>query len=200
MRDRQLRYYPTCVVCGEKASHADHVLAIANGGTTDGRLQSMCRQAPPREDRPGQPRGRQAGGRKTKGEAAMNRTTFSSFGRRKKRPSKPFIHQEGCKIAEVDPGVEIPWSYLGDGFWKAECVCGFETFTEPLIDDRVRLDPLDPRTGRHLGQCEYVSETDPAVLKVLLKVKPGMGEGYDWVECNGCDMGWQVAHFAESVG
>jgi hypothetical protein len=41
MRDRQLRDYPTCV-CGEKASHADHVLAIANGGTTDGRLQSMC--------------------------------------------------------------------------------------------------------------------------------------------------------------
>ena len=42
MRDRQLRDYPSCVVCGQKASHADHVLAIANGGTTDGRLQSMC--------------------------------------------------------------------------------------------------------------------------------------------------------------
>jgi hypothetical protein len=42
MRDSQLRDYPDCVVCGEKASHADHVLAVANGGTTDGRLQSMC--------------------------------------------------------------------------------------------------------------------------------------------------------------
>ena len=42
MRDRQLRDYPTSIVCGEKASHVDHVLAIANGGTTDGRLQSMC--------------------------------------------------------------------------------------------------------------------------------------------------------------
>jgi hypothetical protein len=42
MRDRQMKDYPTCVACGEKASHADHVLAIANGGTTDGRLQSMC--------------------------------------------------------------------------------------------------------------------------------------------------------------
>jgi 5-methylcytosine-specific restriction endonuclease McrA len=42
MRDRQLRDYPTCVVCSEKTSHADHIHAIANGGTTDGRLQSMC--------------------------------------------------------------------------------------------------------------------------------------------------------------
>jgi len=42
MRDRQLRDHPDCVVCGNKASHADHVLAIALGGTTDGQLQSMC--------------------------------------------------------------------------------------------------------------------------------------------------------------
>jgi hypothetical protein len=40
--------------------------------------------------------------------------------------------------------------------------------------------------------------TDPSVLKVLLKVKPGLGEGYDWVECGACDAGWQV-HHAESV-
>jgi 5-methylcytosine-specific restriction endonuclease McrA len=42
MRERQLRDYPTCVVCGERASHADHVLSIALGGSQDGRLQSMC--------------------------------------------------------------------------------------------------------------------------------------------------------------
>ena len=42
MRDRQLRDYPTCVVCGEPAGHADHVLAIALGGSQDGQLQSMC--------------------------------------------------------------------------------------------------------------------------------------------------------------
>jgi 5-methylcytosine-specific restriction endonuclease McrA len=41
MRDRQLKDYPDCVVCGQKASHADHMVAIANGGTTDGQLQSM---------------------------------------------------------------------------------------------------------------------------------------------------------------
>jgi hypothetical protein len=75
-----------------------------------------------------------------------------------------------------------------------------ETYTEPLVDDRVRLNPLDPKTSRHLGQCEYIAETDRGVLKVLLKVKPGMGEGYDWVECGACDAGWQVPHYAESVG
>jgi hypothetical protein len=58
-------------------------------------------------------------------------------------------------------------------------VRGIETYREPASDDRVRLCPYEPATARHLGQCEYVSETDPAVLKVLLKVKPGLGEGYD---------------------
>jgi hypothetical protein len=42
MRERQLRDYPTCVVCGQKAGHADHVLAISLGGSEDGKLQSMC--------------------------------------------------------------------------------------------------------------------------------------------------------------
>jgi site-specific DNA-cytosine methylase len=36
--------------------------------------------------------------------------------------------------------------------------------------NRVRVDPLDPRTGHHLGQCEFASETDAAMLRVLLKV------------------------------
>jgi hypothetical protein len=31
------------------------------------------------------------------------------------------------------------------------------------------------KTGRHLGQCEFVGETDPAMLKILLKVAPGSG-------------------------
>jgi hypothetical protein len=37
------------------------------------------------------------------------------------------------------------------------------------------------------------------VLKILLKVRPGLGEGYDWVECGACSAGWQVPYF-ESVG
>lgn len=78
-------------------------------------------------------------------------------------------------------------------------MCSFESFNEPIVDDRVRLDPLDPTTSRHAGESEYMSETDPSVLKVLLKVKPGLGEGYDWVECGAGGAGWQVPHF-ESVG
>ena len=42
MRERQLRNHPDCVVCGQKAGHADHVLAISLGGSQHGRLQSMC--------------------------------------------------------------------------------------------------------------------------------------------------------------
>jgi hypothetical protein len=41
--------------------------------------------------------------------------------------------------------------------------------------------------------------TDPAVLKVLLKITPK--DGYSWCECGSCACGWQVADFAEaSVG
>jgi 5-methylcytosine-specific restriction protein A len=42
MRDRHLKANPTCVVCGARASHADHVVSIALGGSQDGQLQSMC--------------------------------------------------------------------------------------------------------------------------------------------------------------
>jgi 5-methylcytosine-specific restriction endonuclease McrA len=42
MRDRHLKANPNCVVCGERASHADHVVSIALGGSQEGQLQSMC--------------------------------------------------------------------------------------------------------------------------------------------------------------
>jgi len=45
-------------------------------------------------------------------------------------------------------------------------------------DRRVRLDPLDAKTSRHLGECEYISETDPSVLKLVLKAMDR--EGYFW--------------------
>jgi 5-methylcytosine-specific restriction protein A len=38
----QLTACPNCVRCGQKASHADHVLAVGLGGDFDGPLQSMC--------------------------------------------------------------------------------------------------------------------------------------------------------------
>jgi hypothetical protein len=36
------------------------------------------------------------------------------------------------------------------------------------------------------------------MIRVLLKVTDK--EDYDWVECGGCGSGWQVSHYAESVG
>lgn len=42
MRERHLKANPFCVICGQKASHADHVISIALGGSQDGQLQSMC--------------------------------------------------------------------------------------------------------------------------------------------------------------
>jgi hypothetical protein len=42
MRDRHLKANPDCVVCRERASHVDHVISIALGGSQDGQLQSMC--------------------------------------------------------------------------------------------------------------------------------------------------------------
>jgi len=65
---------------------------------------------------------------------------------------------------------------------------------------RREMDLLEAKTSRHAGQCEYVSEIDAAVLRVILKVKDGAGGGYWWVECGSCDAGWQVTHYAESVG
>jgi len=45
-----------------------------------------------------------------------------------------------------------------------------ETYREPVTADRVRQDPLDPAPSRHLAQCEFVGESDAAMLRVLLKV------------------------------
>jgi hypothetical protein len=93
------------------------------------------------------------------------------------------------------------WQETETGFWVARCHCGTETHRELVTDDRVRLDPLDPKTSRHAGECEYRDTTDPAVIKFILNVKPGIGEGYHWVTCNACGTSWEVPHFAaESVG
>jgi 5-methylcytosine-specific restriction endonuclease McrA len=31
-----------CAVCGEKAAEVDHITAIANGGSFDGAIRSLC--------------------------------------------------------------------------------------------------------------------------------------------------------------
>jgi hypothetical protein len=119
------------------------------------------------------------------------------FGK-KKGPDQPFQHAEDCRIWKTDPGVQIPWSEIRRGVWEAVCVCGKQYHPEPVVDDRVRLDPLDPKTARHLGGCEFASETDPVMIRAILRVTDK--DGYSWVQCNSCDTAWQVRYYAESVG
>jgi hypothetical protein len=100
---------------------------------------------------------------------------------------------EDCRIWKTGPGVQIPWSEIRRGVWEAVCVCGKQYHHEPVGDDRVRNDPL--KIGhRGAPQCELHGETDPAVPRLALKGQPFMGA----VPC--LDTGWQVPHFAESVG
>jgi hypothetical protein len=56
------------------------------------------------------------------------------------------------------------------------------------------------RASRCTGECEFASVTDPSVLGVLLRVRPGLGKGYGWVEFGACGAGWQVPYYTESVG
>jgi hypothetical protein len=47
-------------------------------------------------------------------------------------------------------------------------------------------DPLDPKPSRHSPQCEFASETDAAVLGILLKVADGAGGGLPEPNRRGC--------------
>ena len=62
-------------------------------------------------------------------------------------------------------------------------MCGVQYHHEPVIDDRVRLDPLDPKTARHAGQCEFDGVTDPAVLRAVLRVTRKDGYWLGRVQC-----------------
>ncbi len=123
------------------------------------------------------------------------------FGKKRRGlPDRPFAHNDDCTIFLADPGVELPWSEVETRHWVRTCRCGEEHHHEPA-PLRTRLDPLDPATSRHGGACEFKDTTDPAVLRVLLRIKPGLEAGYSWVECSACDLAWAVPDFAEeSVG
>jgi hypothetical protein len=110
-------------------------------------------------------------------------------------PSGPFSHTDDCPILKADPGVELEWSRTEYGMWRRECRCGSESWQEPARSGRTRVDPRDPKTARHLPQCEFVSVADPVILRALLKVQDK--EGYAWVECGSCAAGWQVPDYAE---
>ena len=102
---------------------------------------------------------------------------------------------------QLEPNIEIPWSEIRRCVWEAVCVCGKSYHHEPIIDRRVRLDPYDPSTSRHLLQCEQRDTTDPALLRAILRVREGAEGDYWVVECGVCETFWQVPHYAvESEG
>ena len=122
---------------------------LAAGGDFDGPLQSLCmphhREKTMRESHEGANRGRCT----TKGEEAC------SVFKKKNGPTQPFTHADDCKILKADPTTRIEWVEVSAGHWEAVCACGHEFFHEHLTDDRERLDPYEPSTFRHAGQCEH---------------------------------------------
>ncbi len=123
---------------------------------------------------------------------------MSIFRKRVRPPDSPFTHDPSCKILAADPNVEIPWSRLEQGMWRRECVCGTESWYEPP-SSRVRLDPFDRDHAGHAGACEFKDVTDPAVLKLALRVREGAGGTYWVVECSACECLWQVPFYTEAV-
>jgi hypothetical protein len=103
-------------------------------------------------------------------------------------------------MVRADPGFQPEWQEIETGHWRRECQCYAEDHWEAPVDRRTRLDPLDPATFRHAPQCEHRDTTDPDLVRVILRVQEGGGEGYWWVTCGICEHGWQIPHYAASAG
>jgi hypothetical protein len=91
-------------------------------------------------------------------------------------PDGPFSHSDDCTILRADPSVSIPWSEVERGHWVRTCQCSKEHYRAPE-PARVRLDPLDPATMRHLPQCEFVGTTDRDIIRVLPQGQARAGPG-----------------------
>jgi hypothetical protein len=124
------------------------------------------------------------------------------FGLKKKgprQPTGPFAHAHDCKLVRSDPDFEPEWQEIEEGHWRRTCQCYSEDRYEPYVDTRTRLNPLDPSTFRHAGECEQREATDQHILKAILRVDER--EDYWRVECLTCKHIWQVPYYAEeSVG
>ena len=119
------------------------------------------------------------------------------FGLKKKGPSQPtgpFAHAEGCKIVVADPDYEPPWQEIEEGHWRRICQCYSDDRYEPRADSRTRLDPMDPSTFRHFGECKHRDVTDPDIVEAILSVL--VRENYWYVQCHTCTSGWQVPFYA----
>jgi hypothetical protein len=79
------------------------------------------------------------------------------------------VSRLGTRFLEANPTVQIQWSEVETRHWRAVCQCGSEDVYEEPTDRRVRLNPHDPSTFRHAGQCEHRYTSDPALLRAILK-------------------------------
>jgi hypothetical protein len=66
---------------------------------------------------------------------------------------------------KADPTIQIQWSEVESGHWRAVCQCESEDVYEEPADRRVRLDPYDLSTFRHAGQCVHRSTSDPVLFR-----------------------------------
>src|SRR5215211_4008008 len=118
------------------------------------------------------------------------------FKRKNRPPETAFAHADDCKILRADPDVQIEWSEVESGYFTRQCVCGREHWRAPATQ-RSHVDPLDPSRAVHSAVCEYKDATDPATLRLALKVRPGADDGYVVVECAACDYLWQVPSYVD---
>jgi hypothetical protein len=90
---------------------------------------------------------------------------------------------------------------LGNTWASSACQSQFSSQEAWCAHDSSRSSDTPTTSGNARGPGKpFASETDAAVLRVILKVRDGAGEDYWWVECGVCDNPWQVLYYAESVG
>jgi hypothetical protein len=107
-----------------------------------------------------------------------------------------FSHQESCKLLKADPSFSPEWQEVERGFWKAECQCGVEIFRDVAADDRVRRDPSIRRPAATLGSAN----TSPSRSRHAQGATEGQARPGPRLRLGACAAGWQVPHYAESVG
>ena len=168
------------------------MLAIANGGTTDGQLQSMC--AKHHHEKTVRDSHEAAKRRRPRDEG---KSTDEHVWPQEEGPDQPFSHAPDCKIVHADPSVQVPWSEIRVEFGR-HAVCAASNTTMSPSPTTVSGSTRSTRRPLATRGSASSTVTDPAMLRAVLRVT--RKDGYDWVECNGGDMGWQVAHSAESVG
>jgi hypothetical protein len=119
----------------------------------------------------------------------------------KKTPNLPaFIHAPDCKLVAREPDFQPLWNEVESGHHVAICQCGEEHYRQPTVDHRVRQDPYDPATSRHIPPCPHQDTVDPAVLRMILTVQDHADWQYSYVRCGGCRGEWQVPYYAAETG